>query len=240
MEACPMMKKSAFAIAVLFLSTLAFSGQVDRSLKLPASGIQKLSIDAGAGSLEILGVEGLSEIEVEAEIDVRGVSERRLDDFLKNHMRLSLDKDGSVAVLKAYFEFSGFNFFGGNASIDLKVRLPKTMALYVDDGSGWMTIEGLRGDVRIDDGSGELTVRNIDGNLTIDDGSGDIDVRDVTGDVRIDDGSGSMRVVRIGGTVRVDDGSGSIVIDDVAEDVIFDSTGSGSVRTNNVRGRIVR
>ncbi|MBN2198870.1 MAG: hypothetical protein JW747_03380 [Candidatus Aminicenantes bacterium] len=235
-----MKKKTAVLIALLFLSTFAFSDEITRTLKLPAEGIQKLSVEAGAGSLEILGVEGLSGIEVEAEIYVRGIRERRLDDFLKDHLRLSLEKDGSRAVLKAYIEFRGISFFGGESSVDLKVRLPRTMALDIDDGSGWMTVEEIRSDVRIDDGSGELSVRNIDGNLVIDDGSGDIEIRGVTGDVRIDDGSGSIRVVRVGGTVTVDDGSGSIVIDDVDRDVVLESTGSGSVRTNNVRGRVVR
>jgi len=234
------MKKIAFFIAVLFLSTLAFSAQVEKSLKLSAEGIRELSVDAGAGSLEIVGVEGLSEIQVEAEIVVRGVGEGRLDEFLKDHLRFSLEKSGGEAVLKGHFEFTGFYLHTPDATVNLKVRMPKTVDLYVDDGSGWITVENLRSNVRIDDGSGELTVMNIEGNLTVDDGSGDIEARDITGDVRIDDGSGSMRIVRVGGTVTVDDGSGSITIDDVAKDVVFESTGSGSVRTGNIRGRVVR
>jgi len=233
------MKKIVLIIAVFFLSTLAFSAQTTKSLKLPAEGITKLSVDAGAGSLEILGVEGLSTIEVEAVINVDPLKESRFEDFLKDHLRFSLEKHNGEAVLKGFFEFEGF-VLPRNASVDLKVRLPKAMNLYVDDGSGWATVEGIRGDVEIDDGSGDLTVVDIEGNLTIDDGSGDIDIRNVTGDVRVDDGSGSMDIVKVGGSVTVDDGSGSIFIDDVGKDVILDSTGSGSVRTDRVRGRVVR
>lgn len=234
------MKKTLCLISILALSSLAFSAQVDKSLKLPASGIQKLSVDAGAGSLKIDGVEGLSSIEVEAEIVVRGIGDRKLDDFLKDHLRLSLEEIDGEAVLKGHFEFSGIVLFSPETAVNLTVRVPKAMNLYVDDGSGWLTVDNIKGEVRIDDGSGELSVENIEGDLIIDDGSGEIDVRNITGDVRIDDGSGSMTVERVGGSVTVDDGSGSISIDDVAQDVVFRSTGSGSVHTRNVRGRVDR
>ena len=234
------MKKFLFLITLLAMSSLAFSYQAEKSLTLPADGIRKLSVDAGAGSLKIDGVEGLSSIEVTAEIIVRGVSDRRIDDYLNDHLRLSLEKEGAEAILNGYFKSRHFSLFFGEALVNLTVRVPKAMDLYVDDGSGWLTVDNVRGEVTISDGSGDLTVTNIEGNLIIDDGSGSIETRNVTGDVRIDDGSGSMTIVRVGGTVTVDDGSGGITIDDIAKDVVLESTGSGSVETSNIRGRIIR
>jgi len=234
------MKKLFGLLFVLALSALAFSAQTEKSLNLPAAGIQKLSVDAGAGSLKIDGVEGLSSIEVQAEIIVKGVGDRKLEDFLKDHLRLSLEQSGGEAVLKGYFEFTGITLFSPEATVNLTVRMPKAMSLYVDDGSGWLTVANIKGEVSIDDGSGELSAENIEGDLIIDDGSGEIEVRNITGNVRIDDGSGSMTIERVGGSVRVDDGSGSISIDDVAKDVVFTSTGSGSVHTKNVRGQVIR
>ena len=234
------MKKMLCLLSLLVLSLPAFSFQVEKSLTLPAEGIRKLSVEAGAGSLKVEGTEGLSSIEVTAEIIVRGVGDGKIDDFLSDHLRFSLEKSGEEAVLKGYFRNSGFRLFSGEASVNLTVRVPKAMDLDVDDGSGWMTVENLRGEVSIDDGSGDLTVTNIEGDLRIDDGSGEIEARNVTGSVRIDDGSGSMTVAGVGGTVTVDDGSGGIYIDDVAKDVVFKSAGSGSVETGNIRGRIIR
>ncbi|MHB8055327.1 MAG: DUF4097 family beta strand repeat-containing protein [Candidatus Aminicenantales bacterium] len=237
------MKKITYLPALLFLLFLAlpgFSSEKEKSLKLPAEGIRLLFVDAGAGSLKIEGVEGLTSIEVVAEIDVRGVRDSRIDDFLDDHLRLSLEKSGEEAVLKGYFDHSGFHLFDGEGSVDLTVRMPKAMDLEVDDGSGWASVDNLKGEVRIDDGSGDLTVENIEGNLRIDDGSGEIDARNITGDVEIDDGSGEMTIVKVGGTVTVDDGSGGIFIEDVGKDVVLESTGSGSVRTDNVRGRIIK
>ena len=233
------MKKTWCFLFLLALSTLAFSAQVERSLKLPADGITKLSVDAGAGSLDIRGEEGLSSIEVTAEISVEWIGKNKFDEFLKDHLRFSLEKSGGEAVLKGYFEFVGI-VLPRDATVNLTVRVPKSMNLYVDDGSGPLTVDTIKGDVRIDDGSGDITAENIDGNLIIDDGSGGIEAGNITGDVRIDDGSGSMRIVKVGGTVTVDDGSGGISIDDIGKDVVFKSTGSGSVRTGNIRGRIVR
>ena len=234
------MRKMLCLLSLLAVSSPAFSFQVEKSLKLPTEGILKLSVEAGAGSLKIEGVEGLSSIEVAAEIIVRGVGDGKIDDFLSDHLRFSLEKSGEEAVLKGYFQNSGFRLFSGEGTVNLIVRVPKAMDLDVDDGSGWLTIDNLRGEVSVDDGSGDVTIENIDGDLCIDDGSGEIEARNVTGSVRIDDGSGSMTVVGVGGTVTVDDGSGGIYIDDVAGDVVFNSTGSGSVETGNIHGRIIR
>ena len=34
------------------------------------------------------------------------------------------------------------------------------MNIYVDDGSGWLTVDNIKGEVRIDDGSGDMTAEN--------------------------------------------------------------------------------
>ena len=154
---------------------------------------------------------------------------------------LSLEKIGERAVLKGYFQFNGFpRRFSGDALCNLTVRVPKTIDLAVDDGSGSMAVVNIRGDVSIEDGSGDITVRGVEGDVRVDDGSGDIDIRDVTGGLRIDDGSGSMTITGIGGSVTVDDGSGDIEIDAVGGDVILESTGSGGVSIGFVRGRVIR
>jgi DUF4097 and DUF4098 domain-containing protein YvlB len=230
-----------FGLSLLSAASAAFSFETVKDLRLPADGLKRISVIAGAGSLSIVGVEGLSAIEVRAQIVVRGVSEKRIESYLKDHLRLSLEKNGEEAVLTGEIENNGFSFFSpGKASVDLTVRVPRGLALAVDDGSGGMTIEKIKGDVFIDDGSGSMTISDIEGNLKIVDGSGDIEVRNVTGDVKIDDGSGSLEVIHVEGGVTVDDGSGSIRVEDVARDLILESTGSGGLHTSGIRGRIVR
>jgi DUF4097 and DUF4098 domain-containing protein YvlB len=233
--------KSRIAIfAIIFLAgSLAFSGQETRNLKLPAAGTDKLEIDCGAGFLKVQGVEGLGAIEVKADIFVKGVDDKDMKSFIQDHVKLSLEKEGSRAVLVSEVKDRLFFSFG-DAHIDLTVNVPKKMDLGIDDGSGSIEIAHIMGNLSIEDGSGEILVEDIQGNLEIDDGSGEIEVRTVSGDVTIDDGSGSLSVFDIGGSLTVDDGSGSIEVDGVAKDLILKETGSGGVHFQNVKGQVVK
>jgi DUF4097 and DUF4098 domain-containing protein YvlB len=236
-----MRRSLVFILSLVFTASAAFSFETVRDLRLPADGLKRVSVNAGAGYLSVVGVDGLAEIEVRARIVVRGVSDKRIESYLKDHLRLSLEKRGSEAVLRGEFENSGFFLFNfGESFIDLTVRVPRGLSLSVDDGSGDLAVEKIQGDVFVEDGSGSIAISDIDGNLEIVDGSGDIEVRAVTGNVKINDGSGSMDVLHVGGNVTIDDGSGSIRVEDVARDLILESTGSGGVRTLDIRGRIIR
>jgi len=228
-------------ITVLVLMvTVGFGDQTDKSMTLPAEGLGSLRIDSGAGWLKVTGVPGLDRIEVLAEIEARGVDSDEMEDFIKDHVELTLEKRGGRGVLNSHIE-GGWRLFGsGDSRINLTVRIPKSMALEIEDGSGEMTILDIDADVEIEDGSGAIRVERINGNVEIDDNSGDLDVRDVSGDVSIDDGSGGIDVGKVGGSVTVDDGSGGISIDGVGKDVIIKDSGSGGVRIDNVKGRVIR
>ena len=233
------MKFKIIFLTVFFLcATSLFAYKEVKELSLSAQGIEKLEIDCGAGYLIVNGQEGLKEIRVEAEIVLDGKSEKSAEEFLEKYLDLSLKKRGSRAVLTSGFESYRSMFSFGNKVINLTVSIPKDMNLDVDDGSGSIRIEDIAGDVKVDDGSGSMEIMNIKGNLDVDDGSGEIEVEGVYGDVSIDDGSGSMIIRNIEGSVTVRDGSGSITIDGVEKDVYIPSDGSGSVRVNNVKGKV--
>jgi hypothetical protein len=235
-----MMKATIGIITVaLMTSCLAYSSQEVKTLTLPAEGIAKLEINCGAGFLKVQGVEGLKAIEVKAEIVARGVDEKDMAKFIRDHVRLTLEEKGNRAVLTSEVEDHSF-FFSREARIDLTVNVPSKMDLAVDDGSGAMDIKDIFGNVSVEDGSGGILIQNVQGNLDIDDGSGEIEVTSVTGDVVIDDGSGSVTVKEVGGSVTVDDGSGEIDIDGVGKDLILKETGSGGLHFQNVKGRVVK
>jgi hypothetical protein len=255
------MKKAAFFL--LMLLTILASAQAAQSretLTLAASGCQSLHIECGAGFLKVHGEEPLERIEVDAVLTVDGISEDELPRFKREYVKLTLEKSGERAVLTADIG-SGFSLaklFGGghNARIDLDVRLPRRMALVVDDGSGDCEIRdcdgGLRledgsgdtrlsrikGSVKVDDGSGNLYLSDIAGDLEIEDGSGDIHLKGAGGDVSVDDGSGEMELCDIAGSVKIEDGSGDIVIDGVQKDVTIVEAGSGGVEIRNVKGKV--
>ena len=231
--------RELFVIGLLvagFTPAVASDYTETRELSLGTAGVGILIIDAGAGSIEVEGDTALDRIEVVARVVVEDSGEERARKKIAKSMLLSLERDGDVARLDAHFK-QGFWGAGSGTRIDLKVRMPAGLGLEIDDGSGYIDVQGLAADVSIDDGSGSIDVRDV-ASVYIDDGSGSIDVNAVAGDVTIDDGSGSIEVRQVGGTVTVDDGSGDIDVRDVEMDVIIINSGSGGVRMTDIRGRV--
>ena len=209
----------------------------ERDLSLGANGINTLEIEAGAGSLEIVGVSGSDEIVVSATINVPEKDEDKAREEIQSHLVLSLEKDGNNAVLKSYFD-EYFVSFGDSPHVQLEVLVPERLGLIIDDGSGSIVVENVSGNIELEDDSGSILMTNVGGDVEIDDGSGSISVEGVRGDLFIGDGSGSIKVREVAGSVTVDDGSGSINVTDVEKDLIIEEEGSGSLNFSNIGGRV--
>ncbi|ABX47326.1 putative lipoprotein [Shewanella baltica OS625] len=196
-----------------------------RELTLDSQDLQGLIAETGAGSLEIIGVEGLTQIKLVADI----YSNKDSND---NKLILTLEKKANKAKLKADFEQSGFNNY--SPYIDLKLQVPANLALDIDDGSGAILINKMTADINVKDGSGELII-NGGNNVSIDDGSGDIEVSQINGNLKIDDGSGAIKVTDIRGNIAIDDGSGNIEVANVQSAVTI-TDGSGNINVFNTKG----
>jgi hypothetical protein len=219
------------------LSNAAWNGYTeDRDLELDTQGIKVFEVDAGAGSLAIEGVAGIQNIYVKATINVPDESADKAKEIIASDLKLSLQKVRDHARLVANFD-RRFWGFGDPPSIDLEIRVPHSMALDIDDGSGSLTVINVGADVAIDDGSGSIKIEQVNG-VVIDDGSGSITIVGVAGDVAVDDGSGSITIEHVGGSVIIDDGSGGITVVDVEKDLIIVDDGSGSLKTADIRGQI--
>ncbi len=195
-----------------------------RQLQLTAAGLTELQAETEAGDLKIIGVKGLTQIEVSAD----------LYSSEDKPFTLSLEKRGSAAVLKAL----GGNCIGictgSSAYADLVIRVPVELALALEDGSGDIHIEGLSSDLAIEDGSGNLTVQG-GRNLALEDGSGNVSLTQLSGNLTVEDGSGDLFVRQIAGTVLVEDGSGDIDIQQV-KGMVSVSDGSGNIRVQQAGG----
>ena len=245
-----------FVVMAMFAVSLSHAGSHNytevRNLELDASGLSEIFVDAGAGALNVSGIQDRNEIVVVATISMGDEDEDKARELIEKRLRLGLERDGDRAELKA-----GFGSGWGrdvDAVIDLEVRMPARLNLSIDDGSGPVTVQNVAamvtvddgsgsidlvdtGDVDIDDGSGSITLENV-GAVRIDDGSGSITIAGATGDVYVEDGSGPIDIRGIRGSVTVDDGSGDIDVDDVELDLIIEEAGSGSLRYTNVRGSV--
>ena len=251
------MKTIIVGLAIIFFAVNAQAStyREKRELNMEAKGIQALDIFCGAGALVIEGKEQ-KDIKVEVEIEIREMSDKEAQEFIKDKIELSLKRKGTVAYLKSKINDSFWR--PKDARVNLIVTLPRHLNLKVEDGSGSTRLRRMEGDVNIKDGSGSIEVRETKGNLTIVDGSGSIDVRNIQGDVTVKDGSGSISAERIRGNltlvdgsgsievsgvdggVLVNDGSGSIDIHDVEKDVTIESDGSGSCNISGVKGGVFR
>ncbi len=227
-------------VMAMFVASLASANWKEysetRELELAIDGISLLDIDAGAGSIEIRSDSDAPRIQVTAIIKVPNSDKDDAKKLIESNLKLTLVKTRSKASLEAYFD-RGFWRSGNSASVDLKIQVPHGLAIYVDDGSGSLRIEGVAGAVGIDDGSGSIIVTGAE-SVKIDDGSGSIKISQVSGDVFVEDGSGDITIREVGGTVTIDDGSGSIKVDDVEHDLIIVDDGSGSVQLSDIRGAI--
>lgn len=230
------MTKLMSLLFIVAVSTHAYDET--RKSSLSAAGIQSIFIEAEAGFLEIR--QGGDEIRVEARIVVEGSSDAEDEEFVRNHLKLSLTREGDRAVIVSGFKDESSWFQRRSKRIDLKVWVPKGRMIRVEDGSGSISISGLQNDLRISDGSGDIDIEEIGGNIAIEDGSGSIHIRNVNGNVSIDDGSGEISVRSIEGSVEVSDGSGSIRLADIKRDVVIHDDGSGSVSISNVQGTVTR
>lgn len=228
-------------VIAMFTASLADAAWNDyvevRDMKMDAGGVGELSIDAGAGSLDVRGDPNADDILVTATVTIPDKKEDKARKLMESDMVLTLERDGNRAVLKSYFE-SGSWGWGDQPGIALEVLVPERLGLAVDDGSGSIEIRDVRGDIDIDDGSGSIVMRAVGGSIRIDDGSGSVSVDDAGGDLHIVDGSGSIKVRQVAGSVTVADGSGGIDVSDVGRDLIIEEDGSGGLRFARIQGRV--
>lgn len=244
------------AFMMIFLPVIAWAGALDetRNLELSAAGIQTLKIQSGSGFLTIIGVKEVDRIRATAQIVVKGIQENDFQKYLADRLRLTLKKQGKDAVLQADIQKSFADKI--DAEVNLTVKVPRNLAVTIDDGSGAILVTGLAGGLQLDDDSGSIDIINMEGSLKITDGSGRIDIEDVRGDVdvqdgsghikinlikgdvSITDGSGSIMVQDINGNVTIADGSGNIEIQDVTQNVYINTAGSGTVEIEGVKGKV--
>lgn len=174
------------AMFVATFSNAAWNGYSEtRDLEVSADGVELLEIDAGAGNIVVNGDANATSIKVKAVI--------RVDDDEKDARRL-IDKDlvlkletkHGKARLDSYFEQNFWHNDG--AAVDLDVHIPQGLAIFVDDGSGSMHIEGVLSNVGVDDGSGGIDVADVEHDLdSIDYGNGSVQLADIRGAVKQND-----------------------------------------------------
>ena len=203
----------------------------DIELTLDLSSSEMLTVTAGAGSLEIKGVDG------SGEAVINGKACASKEDWLaESGVSTSSGRQARISVELPQNNGSWFSWGDEYAYLDLALEVPANMALEVRDSSGHMWLENV-GAVEIQDSSGDLEINRAGGVVTINDTSGDIEMEDIAGDVTLKDSSGGIYGTGIEGSVLVErDSSGNIRFEDVTGDVIVERDSSGNIKVTDVGG----
>jgi hypothetical protein len=214
-----------------------------RQATVDAAGASSVRVEAKAGSLKIMGEEGLAEVQAQGTACAK--NEKALE-----KVQLRAERSGSEVRVVVDIPV-GWNQGG---ALDLEVRVPAGLAVEVEDGSGEIEIDavaslklkdgsgeievtGVKGDVSVHDGSGEIKLVDVGGDVRVHDGSGEIEIQGAKGSVIVEDGSGEIEIVDVTGNVTIEnDGSGGIVVRGVGQDVRVGRDGSGSIRVQDVGG----
>ena len=255
--------KTLISLLLLASAGSAFASEYKeiRELSLDAGSAELFDLDVTSGYLSIQGNSGIDQITVKATIRVEtGMTfdEDDAKEYLDKYLILKLEERNDVAKLHVEFDHGNWSWGNRNgAVVDLDIQVPASLSMHIDDGSGWILVEGMSSDLTVDDGSGDLDIRghsgkmhiddgsgsiniaNSHGGLSVDDGSGSVLIKDHQGDVYVEDGSGNIDLENITGSVRIDDGSGSIFADGISNDLIILDAGSGSVNVKNVSGEYI-
>lgn len=226
--------------------------EAQRSTTVEARDARRLLVEAGSGSLRIVGKPGVSHV------TVRGRACASSAELLER-VTLRGRRDGGDVVIDANVNRDRNNNWSFRdhqyARLDVEMEVPARMAAEIHDGSGSIDLSNL-GAVVLEDGSGEIVADNLNGDVDIEDGSGSIRLVDIAGRVKIEDGSGTIALRNVGGLIDIDDGSGEITIrsarnsvrisdasgsidvTDVDGDFIVLDDGSGGIDYDNVKGRV--
>ncbi len=208
-----------------------------QDLALDSGGVEQLHITSGHGFVVVVGEPGRETISVEAEIEVSAFSRKKAGEIKEEFLVLSLQKTGSSATLEGYFR-DYVTWRGDQGSVRLTVRVPEQLDVTIDDGTGFIEVANLHGDLMIDDGAGAIDLKRIEGAVKIRDGSGYIDVDRIASDVAIEDRSGGISVSRVLGDVVIDDGKGHIDVRDVDGDLILADNAGGRFTFSGIQGVI--
>ena len=227
------MYKTLIAISLSFISSLAFAGNCDYSRDIDRSvninSLKNLEVEAGAGSLEIVGDSGRKDVLIKAKLCAS-------DEKYLEKMDVAVELGADVAHFETVFPDGSAWSDNQNASIDLVLSVPASARLDVRDSSGEASIENVA-ELSMVDSSGKLEIENVAGTLKVVDSSGELSIANVGGDVNLSDSSGGIYVSKVDGSLTVEvDSSGEIEARHIKKNVLIKVDSSGQIDVSDVGG----
>jgi DUF4097 and DUF4098 domain-containing protein YvlB len=204
----------------------------------------RIRVDSQSGDVDITRSDG-NQVSIE----------RRLE-WSTSRPEITERRDGDTLVLAS--RCGGFSIlFFNRCTVSYTIRVPASVEVDVETGSGDVGVRDTTGAVTVDTGSGNVSVRGATGRLDVRTGSGDVSASGLGGDAVLRTGSGSVTATwaavprsvdaRTGSgdvtltvppgqyDVRGADGDADISVDSTAgaPNTIEVDTGSGDIRVKH-------
>jgi len=218
-------------VSACYADDCDYSEKVERNVDL--SGVSELFVEAGAGTLEIIGEDNRDDVLIKAKLCSS-------DEDLLSEMSVKVVIESGTAHFETVFPDRSFwNNSTESMSIDLVLTVPSSASLVVRDSSGEATVENVA-ELDMTDSSGRLTIENIAGDTIVVDSSGELRIRNVGGDVELTDSSGAIDVVDVAGSLLViADSSGAIEAKRIAKNVTIERDSSGAIEVKDIGGDFI-
>ena len=216
---------AAFILTGLFASAnlaLATDNTFDRTFAVTGPTI-RIELSNASGNVDIhSGKDG--QVHVHATVTQGGWSmfgngEKSVQDVMANPPLEQRGDTIRIGKTSSYLK---------NVSIDYIIEVPRDTELDAGLASGGITVNKLRGPVKINSASGYIHVYQVEREVQVTAASGSIDLANIGGYLRVDSASGSINIADVKGDIKAKAASGSVRIERPS-DRVEASSASGSV-----------
>jgi len=200
--------------------------RIERELALDPGG--QVVLDTSGAGVNVVG---------STRSGVRVVITSKEDIEAKYDVEFTEDPDTvSVRIERKHALSRWFGWFHGGG-LRLDVEVPADARVEVDTSGGAISVEDVRGELRLDTSGGAIHGTNVGGDVLASTSGGAIVLERVGGDVRAESSGGSIRVEAAAGSVEADTSGGGVEIRDAGGDVRAESSGGG-IRVFGAHGRV--
>lgn len=212
----------------------AFEFGRNAEVQIPAMGLRAVTLRCGAGSLRVIGIEGLERVEANARVHVRAKKEQ---DAERLAQQIDLRVDGRDTTGPSIVVVEPRSALVEEYRVDLVVKVPTSLRVAIFDGAGGVEVSGIRGGMHLDSTRGDVQIYDVSGGITVQNAGRRCIIEDVRGLVKVSDGPGELRVTQVTGEVYVHDTSGKLFIGYISGDVTAENNPNG-IEMVSVEGQV--
>jgi len=220
------------AAAMLLVPAVLQAGttkELKESYRVSPGG--ELVVETDLGSIEVRAGTG-NEVNVEVRLEADTHKEKRAQEIFDD-FTVDFEQQGNDVYVTAQYDRSDNSWrFWEDRRNQLKVafliEVPKEYNATVKTAGGSISVDDLKGAVRVKTSGGSLSFGHIDGPIEGNTSGGSINLAECTGSIDVTTSGGSIEIGRVEGDVVAHTSGGSISVDEVFG-TIDASTSGGSV-----------